>query len=403
MKLWTLIVLLVAISARPIQVESWKGKETIKDGTRHVLNPAEGIKRPATIQLEEQWRIGEEGEEQGEIFGLIRGVVVDREGFVYVLDYQLSEVKKFSPDGHFIKTITRQGEGPGELRRPDSICILPSGLVSVAMAYPSRIVRITKEGDFAGSLLMPEDGTGATPVIYDMILAGDHLVLRAAIHETRYLCAIDDQGHETVRYYEEKFSFDDEHPVWEERSRSLKGRWAGGTDGKLYVASSFYDYEIRVYNPTGEIDFVIEREYKRRKRSRDEKQLVYDWANVNPGALLPDTRFEIEEHDKDIMALYRRDNGTCWVLTSRGFYDRPEGSTGVFDVFDGAGRFVRQVTLMGEGDPFRDHYYFHGDRLYIVTCFTGAVATMMGGGKESRFSSECVDPMSVICYQIKTQ
>jgi hypothetical protein len=62
------------------------------------------------------------------------------------------------------------------------------------------------------------------------------------------------------------------------------------------------------------------------------------------------------------------------------------------------------VTLVGERDPFRDRYYFYGDRLYVVTCFTGAIATMMGGGgEENKFSSACADPMIVICYKLESK
>jgi hypothetical protein len=228
-----------------------------------------------------------------------------------------------------------------------------------------------------------------------MALAGDHLILQGGSD----LWAVDDTGAETVRYYEEKHRF--EEAVYEEKSRALLGRWAAGKDGTLYVASSFYDYEIHVFKPSGDIDRIVERDYEHRKRTKAEKQLVYDWANVNPNALLPGTRFEIEDYDKDIMTLYCRDDGTCWVLTSRGFYDRPEGSLGVFDVFDRDGRFVKQATLMGEGDPFRDRYYFFGDRLYVLTCYVSGVATMVTGGKkENRFSMMCDEPMAVICYKM---
>ena len=400
------LVLAISVLTHPVWAQSWKGQEIVKGGIRHVVNPAESIHPRATVRLEELWRIGGASEEEGEIFGLIRGLAADESGFVYVMDYQLSEVKMFSPQGEFVRTIGREGAGPGELRRPDSICISPTGLVCVAMAYPSRIVQISSGGEPAGTIFMPEGESDAAPILGGTAMAGDHLVIRGLVTHgnegVRYLAAIDAQGKETVRYYEERHSIDDSNPVFEEKSRSHTERWAAGVDGRVYVASSFDDYEIGVYNPDGDIDHVIVRDYEHRKRTREEKQLVYDLANVNPAAVLPGTRFEIEDYDKDIMALHCREDGTCWVLTSRGFYDRPDGSLGVFDVLDQDGRFVRQVSLLGEGDPFQDRYYFFGDRLYIVTCFVDALATLMGGGeKENKFSTACAEPMSVICYKIE--
>ncbi|UCG50545.1 MAG: hypothetical protein JSW58_10075 [Candidatus Latescibacterota bacterium] len=400
---WFLVLILLS-PVHPAYSKSRTGQESVKDGVRHVVNPANPVKPPETVQLEELWRIGGESEEEGELFGLIRGLTADQNGSVYVMDYQLSQVSMFSPEGEFVRTIGREGEGPGDLRRPDSMCLSPKGFICVAMAYPSRIALFDTTGDPVGTITIPENKSGAVPIIFRIARAGDHLVMHGVSRKTRFICAIDDNGIETARYHEEMHSFDEATPVYEEKSGSLTGRWDVGPNGKVYVASSFYDYEMSVYNPDGEISYIVERDYEHRKRSKEEKQFVHDWANVNPAAILPGTRFEIEDYDKDIMALHCRDDGTCWVLTSRGFYDRPDGSIGVFDVLDSDGTFVRQVTLLGVGDPHRDRYHFFGDRLYVVTCFTAAVARMTGGGQtDNRFASLCAEPMSVICYRVDSQ
>jgi len=56
---------------------------------------------------------------------------VDKAGNIYILDTQLSSVKKFSQNGKFITTISRNGKGPGETQQPvamflqnDTLCIL---------------------------------------------------------------------------------------------------------------------------------------------------------------------------------------------------------------------------------------------------------------------------------------
>jgi len=40
---------------------------------------------------------------------------------------------------------------------------------------------------------------------------------------------------------------------------------------------------------------------------------------------------------------------------------------GTFDVFDNEGRFIRQVTLLGEGDYWQDQFIISRDRLYVIT------------------------------------
>jgi hypothetical protein len=78
--------------------------------------------------------------------------------------------------------------------------------------------------------------------------------------------------------------------------------------------------------------------------------------------------------------------------------DCPKGALGTFDVFDAEGRYLRQVTLMGDGDPLQDGYFFVGDRLYVVTGFLDAAMAAAGGGSED--IADEAEPMAVICYQV---
>ena len=96
-----------------------------------------------------------------------------------------------------------------------------------------------------------------------------------------------------------------------------------------------------------------------------------------------------------------RDDGSIWVLSSRGSRDRPSGSLGIFDVYDAEGRFVREVTLMGQGNPREDAYFFDADRVYVVTGFLNAAIAAQGGGTvESEEEEEEPTPMEIICYRI---
>ena len=45
-----------------------------------------------------------------------RSLAVDEAGTVYVVDSKPAAIKVFSPDGHLIRTLGREGEGPGEFR-----------------------------------------------------------------------------------------------------------------------------------------------------------------------------------------------------------------------------------------------------------------------------------------------
>ena len=78
-----------------------------------------------TVGLTELWRIGGDTDDDAEFFGVLSQITTDEAGNVYLLDRQLTEVKVFSPDGEYLNTIGREGEGPGEFRRPSDLFITP--------------------------------------------------------------------------------------------------------------------------------------------------------------------------------------------------------------------------------------------------------------------------------------
>jgi len=62
--------------------------------------------------------------EESQAFGRINSVVADREGNLYIADVLRDEVLVFSQNGDFLRTIGRQGQGPGEFRNPQSLALL---------------------------------------------------------------------------------------------------------------------------------------------------------------------------------------------------------------------------------------------------------------------------------------
>jgi hypothetical protein len=147
---------------------------------------------------------------------------------------------------------------------------------------------------------------------------------------------------------------------------------------------------------------VIERAYTHRKRTAEEKEIVTNMMNIF-ARRIPNCTVRITDLTKDVENIYVRDDGSLWVLSSDGSRDIPEGALGVFDVFDPAGRFVRHVTLEGEGDPLTDGYHFVGDRLYVVTDLLQAAISLQAGGESFALGDEEPEPMAVICYKINGQ
>jgi hypothetical protein len=402
------VSVLVFVLVSPLSAGQWKGEQTQKDGVLHVMNPGKGMESGQAVALEELWRIGGDTDDEDEFFGVIAQILSDKKGNVYLLDTQLSQVKIFSADGEALRSIGREGEGPGEFRTPTGMFFMDDGNLGVMQVAPGKIVLLTPEGEPAGEHALPQTEDGGFLILLGCRSAGDHLVLAMAknafqegrFDQSRYLASVGHEGNELARYHEEVRTIEFANPILDDREwDTFDRRWSAGGDGRVYAATSYPDYRITVWNDDGTIDRIIEREYTHRKRSDVEMKLVESIMGIF-ARQIPNCTVNINDYTKDIETFYVREDGSIWVLTSDGSRDHPEGSLGVFDVLDPKGRFVREVTLKGEGDPLTDGYYFVKDRLYVVTDLLQAAMALQAGGEGIDLGEEEPEPMSVICYKI---
>ena len=151
---FALILVLICVPAQA----AWKGKTVEKDGVTHVMNPATAAKGPET------------------------DVISDRKDNLYLLDAQLREIKVYNPDGEHLRTIGRDGEGPGEFRMAFNLLLLPNGNIGVLQTFPSKIVGLTPGGDPADNFVLPDTGEGFK-VLFTARNAGDKLAVVYGLNE----------------------------------------------------------------------------------------------------------------------------------------------------------------------------------------------------------------------------
>ena len=402
------VFVLTLFSADGVLADSWKGKEVKKENVLHIMNPATPMMESKTVELNELWRIGGDTDDEDEFFGVIGRIMTDDKGNVLLLDGQLAQVKIFSKNGEFIRDIGHEGEGPGEFRRPTGMFLTSDGNVGVLQIAPGKIVLLTPEGEPAGEYPLPttEDGgylmlLGGQSGNNNVVLAlGKNAFSDGRFDTDRYLASVDLEGNEIARYHSETRSIDFAHPSLDETMwDTFDRRWTVGWDGRVYAATQYLGYKIHVWNIDGSLDRIIEVDHPRRKRTQEEKDLVESIYSLFLRQI-PNSELKLNDYSKDIEAMYSREDGSLWVLSSEGSHDPPEGAIGIFDVFDSSGRYVHQVTLKGEGDPLTDGYYFVGDRLYVVTDLLQAALSLQAGGESFQIGDEEPDPMAVICYEL---
>jgi hypothetical protein len=387
-------IFLFALSVLSSTAGTWQGKEITKDGVIHVQNPATPIEKPSTLKPTERWRVGGDDESDEVIFGVLSGVTVDDDGNVYLLDSQLNVIHVYSSSGEFMRTIGREGEGPGEFRKPRGIFVTGEGRIAVVQRMPGKIILLTPEGDAAGNHPIPEqDGT---MIFSGGARAGDRMVLATestgrsdagSVKVDHGLIGIDAQGNQNASYWKGTESLNFQKPVFDEKQMNPAPSWATGP-------------AVQVFNGDGTPDRVIERDFELRKRSDTEKE----WRS--PTIAIVTSSGEIKnqviksETDRTIQGIYPQPNGDLWVLSSRGAFDVADDEIGTFDVFDKEGRFCRQITLKGDGNLDYDGFYFIGDNLFVLLRQTTARGSLSASAAEGEEEPEEAEPMSVICYDI---
>ncbi|MGD8413835.1 MAG: 6-bladed beta-propeller [Candidatus Latescibacterota bacterium] len=404
----TAIIALCAVLPGPSLAE-WQGQEVVEDGTRIVRNP-ETAPENLTLTPEEQWRRGEEDDDL--FFGTPVQILEDDEGNVYVLDSQVSEIVVFTPGGEYLRTIGREGEGPGEFRGANDMFIRSDGIIGVVVVFPGKIIQLNRDGTPAGVFPFPKSNVEGFQLIYKGVAAGDRIVLSGGVQKSgggggvqseqeNYLKAFDYEGNEVAHYHSMSEMTQYGGMKFDEKIfANFKGQWAAAADGRAAAALSFDDYRIHVWKPDGSPDYIIERpDYaplERDGQQLERFQKLYDGVT----SWNPNSTFEVSKTHRAIVQLMFRPDGSLWVLSGRGVWAREDGVFATFDVYDDGGRFVRRITVKGPGDPMDDGLFFTKSRFYRVTDQFSAFMANFGGGDTAGAGGDG-EPLQVVAYDIE--
>jgi hypothetical protein len=392
-------------------VSAVAGEEVMTDGVLHVVNGAEPSGGRQVLQLEEVWQAGGEDDEET-VFGIITKVLIDDDSNIYLLDAQLSEISVFSPEGEWLKTLGREGDGPGEFRGPTDMVFLPDGTLGVLQAFPGKVIKLNLDNTSAGVWPLGDPTKGAFYIMRGLragggiVVAGgteQHLDQTAglATRET-FLSSISTEGLRettftsstvTLKFQDLRF---DEGTLIDGADR----RFDVSRDGKVVVGIPRNAYEISMFNQDGTLDRVFSREYE--SWVRDERAAGI-WQRIMEGIQAqqaPNAPVSWEDTEPDVEFLRVAGDGSVWILNSRAMWTETPGAFTYYDVFSPTGHFEKQVEVVCEGNPQEDILFFASDDLaFMITGFWDAALSRFGGAGSDE--DEEAEPMSVICYRVK--
>ena len=96
-----------------------------------------------------------EGDDPNLIFGDIRGIQAASDGTIYVLDFQATEVRAYDPDGQYLRTIARRGEGPGEITEANGIILSGDTLLWIQDHGKWTIIGVDPAGEEVHRFMKP--------------------------------------------------------------------------------------------------------------------------------------------------------------------------------------------------------------------------------------------------------
>ncbi len=381
------------------------------DGVPHVKNGATPKNGVETLTLTELWRRGGEDDEEI-LFGIITDAAVGADGNIYLLDAQLNEIKVISPEGELLRSIGREGEGPGEFRNAQQFSFLPDGNIGVAQVFPGKLIGLKPDGS-PGKDIEPgktDPTAGGFFVLINAESGGGNLVL-TGIEMTFDQATLSQKRHYFVRSYgmdgaqkaefmatDRTWVFNDNFQFLEKDNDFVWRRFGVSPKGQVVVAPAPLEYALSVYSAAGKLERVIERQYESWTRNDKVRQryqsLMQAQSQQFPNRPTP----VIEDQEPDVQSIRCAADGSTWVLTSRALYTPEPGILAAWDVFSPTGEFVKQVKAKAPGDSATDWLFLTEEGLAIqVTGFWDAAMAAMGG----EGADEEAAAMEVICYSTK--
>lgn len=131
------------------------------------------------------WKLSPDGmllEQWEEIAEWAHGIRIDSAGYVWTIDGQGHQVKKWSPDGSDLLLTVGEfgvsGNTPGTFDRPTDIAFAPNGDFFVSDGYGNtRVVKFSPDGDFLLSWGTPGTGAAQFNLVHTLVVDKRNRVL----------------------------------------------------------------------------------------------------------------------------------------------------------------------------------------------------------------------------------
>jgi hypothetical protein len=289
----------------------------------------------------------------------------DKDGCVYVCDYRAHNIKIFDSSGKFIKTIGREGQGPGEFNRPYDIAITDERLIVWNMGN-RRLDALNKDGELikSASISIYEGWPQMMRVLPngDVVIASERISLGQPDKPQDYFIDIYSPDLEkkkrfyTQQIWRNKYVKKGDRAINVPLPFSPRVYWDVSPTGEIVIGYS-KAYEIEIYGIDGEKISSFSHTYTAEKITNEDKKKFFasigsfSGGEMKQGAddfIVKNTEFP---KIKPAFQQIKMDSeGNVLVM---GYRKNRAEEARYFDAFDIQGNFLGNVQILSKmGFPY---------------------------------------------------
>ncbi len=384
-------LILIAFALAATLASAGQKIETV-NGVKAVHNAGPGAwgKSPK-VALEPVLTLGDvDTADENMAFYMPSAMAVDGAGNLYVLDTGNHRVQKFGPDGKYLATYGRQGQGPGEFYYPAWLAVGDKGFLYVSDPNNQRIQVLTPDGKDHKTIKGIEQGVGRVFVgkSGELFTGAPRMLFRmneenkpAAL--PKLVKVLDAEG-KTLREFGEPVDFKNElvNNAANEVIMTVDGA------GQVYLVFTVQN-RIEKYTAEGKLLWRADRELPYSTEIKDKGELKRDGGNVSirepelsrcASGIAVDAKGRVWVVTMTRQLKKEEQVGTSISMTmssggGRTIGYKPQGdglelrTTDAYklEIFDPDGVLLGSLPL----DFFVDGIFISGDRLFLMDKYRG--------------------------------
>jgi hypothetical protein len=336
------------------------------------------------IVFTEELSIGEVEGDENYMFGQNIYFNTDEDGNFYVSDMDAHRIQKYDPDGKFILTIGREGQGPGEFGNFSFVGFDKDKNIYINDVLNSRISFFDKEGQYLKQIRLTERYSQVVLNSKNFIIANKSALSEEGnVQKLSYLYGLFDGELNLVA---ELFKDEIEMPLPTGRDLSTMGEYIA----KVFSISAFRPlvimtladndsiylgypnkYVINVYSPEGKLVKKVSRDYDPIPVSKKDKEDYVKLVSSSlPALFTEDIREKAFQNIKypKYKSAYQgftlmENDWLCVVV------DSVEDEYTLLDIFDQEGKYIAHFTtpVPAEGIRAGQLFFKNGKAYSVVT------------------------------------